>query len=130
MGANDVLATSSGQGLARPFAGSSASDFEGLPRYQFRFQPSTSIQDPLTLQAHADRALALLESGTNTVTLKVAADAPGVQFGTDWNIGDDLGYDLGGGVAFPNGLTGVARCIGYEDDPTYTSPVLYLPKVV
>jgi hypothetical protein len=129
MGANDVLATSSGQGLARPSARSTAATFDGAPRYEYRFQPATSIQDTLTLQNHADRALALLDNGTNTITLKATADAPSARLGVDWNIGDDIGYDYGTSPVFPNGLSGVARCIGYEADPIYTSPILYLPKV-
>lgn len=127
-GANDVTATSSGQGLARPQANSVAPSFNGRPRVQFRFQPSTSIQDPLTLQQHATQARSLLSEGTNTVKLVASASAKGVQLGVDWNIGDDLGYQLDG-PSFPGGWSGTARCIGYEADTTTITPVLYAPTV-
>lgn len=130
MGGNDVTATSSGQGLARPTATSPhprSTSLDGRPRFEYRYSPSTSIQDPLTLQAHADRAVALLTSGTNTVTLKAAAGRRPL-LGVDWQLGDDIGYVLDG-PAFPQPLTGVARCIGYEATDIYTSPVLYIPKV-
>ena len=129
-GANDVTAVSSGQGLARPQASSPnppSSSLDGRPRWQFRFQPSTSIQDPLTLQQHADRAYSLLADGTNTVVLRAAASAY-PRLGVDWNIGDDIGWEFEG-IAFPGGLSGVSRAVGYETDENYTSPVLYAPTV-
>jgi hypothetical protein len=126
-GANDVTATSTGQGLARPQASAVSANLNGRPRVQFRFQPATSIQDPLTLQQHATQALNLLAEGTNTITLRSAASS-GPQLGIDWDLGDDIGYHLEG-PAFPGGFTGVGRCIGYEADDTYTSPVLYVPDV-
>lgn len=126
-GANDVTATSTGEGLARPQATAVSSSFNGRPRVQFRYQPTTSIQDPLTLQQHATQSLALLAEGTNTVTLKASATT-GPQLGVDWGLGDDIGYFLDG-PAFPGGFSGVGRCIGYEADDTYTSPVLYVPAV-
>lgn len=129
-GANDVTATSSGQGLARPQAFSPnprLTSLNGRPRFEHRYQPSTSIQDPLTLQQHADHAYALLADGTNTVTLKAAASVPPF-LGIHWALGDDIGYELDG-PAFPTPFVGVARCIGYEASDVYTSPVLYIPKV-
>jgi hypothetical protein len=127
-GANVVTATSSGQGLARPQATSTAPGLNGLPRVEFRFQPATSIQDTLTLQGHSDRALTLLQNGTNTITLKASAVA-GPMLGVDWNLGDDIGYEFVG-PAFPGGFSGIGRCIGYEADDTYTSPVLYVPAII
>ncbi len=54
------------------------------------------------------------------------------KLGTDWNLGDDVGYDIAITVpAFaPDGLTGVARVGGWERTLTGTrfiSPVLELP---
>jgi hypothetical protein len=127
-GANVVTATSSGQGLARPQTTSTAPNMNGLPRIEYRFQPATSIEDTLTLQQHSDRALALLQNGTNTITLKAPATT-GPMLGIDWNLGDDLGFELVG-TTFPGGFTGTGRCIGYEADDVHTSPVLYVPKIV
>lgn len=129
-GANDVTAVSSGQGLARPQAVSPnppATVLDGRPRVQYRYQPTTSIQDPLTLQQHADHAYALLADGTNTIVLKAAADTYPL-LGEDWGLGDDIGYGFDG-PAFPGGLSGIARAIGYEASDLYTSPVLYAPTV-
>lgn len=131
MGANDITATSSGQGLARPSAMSPhppSTTLDGRPRVQYRFQPSTSIEDTLTLQGHADRARLLLNDGTNTITLKADASTP-PYLGVDWNLGDDLGYVLTG-PAHPGDTTGVARCIGYEATDAYTAPSLYVPKII
>jgi hypothetical protein len=127
-GANDVTAVSSGQGLARPQASSVAANFNGRPRFQYRYTPSTSIQDPLTLQAHADRAVGILDDGGSGLTLKASATS-GPQLGSDWNLGDDIGYEVTG-PAFPTPLTGVARCIGYESDDVANSPVLFIPGVI
>jgi hypothetical protein len=128
-GANVVTATSSGQGLARPQATAPAGApvYRGRPRVEFRFSPSTSIRDPLTLQQHADRALALIGEGTNTVTLK-ATTTLGPQYGTDWFLGDDIGFEFTGPL-FPGGFTGTGRAIGYQADDYYTSPVLAVPAI-
>jgi hypothetical protein len=129
-GANVVTATSSGQGSARPQATSPnplPSSFAPRPMYEYRYSPSTSITDVATLQGHSDAVLALLQNGTNTVTLKATATA-GPMLGVDWNLGDDIGYEFLG-PAFPSGFAGTARCIGYEADDLYTSPVLYVPAI-
>jgi hypothetical protein len=129
-GANVVTATSSGQGASRPEAISPTSlppSFGARPMYEFRYSPSTSITNVATLQGHSDRALALLQNGTNTITLKASAVA-GPMLGVDWNLGDDIGYEFVG-PAFPGGFSGTGRCIGYEADDTYTSPVLYVPAI-
>lgn len=129
MGANDVMATSSGQGLARPEAvyPPSSNSFDGRPRWQYRYQPATSIQDTLTLAAHAQQAWNILNEGTTTVTLKASPNV-GPQLGTDWFIGDDLGYFFDG-TAFPDTPQGIGRCVGYQATDKYTAPSLYVPNV-
>jgi hypothetical protein len=126
-GANDVAAVF-GQGLGRLIAPSVAADFGGRPRHQFRFSPFTALQDASLLQTQADHALGILDNGGNTVTLQASATS-GPQLGSDWNLGDDVGYELTG-AAFPEPVEGVARAIGYETDDAYTSPVLYIPGVI
>lgn len=125
-GANDVLATF-GQGLGRLTAPSTSVGTDGRPRWQYRFSPATSLTDTTVLQAQATNALAVLGSGSGTVTLQSSATA-GPVLGSDWNLGDDIGYELTG-TAFPTPVTGIARAIGYETDDTYTSPILYVPGV-
>lgn len=129
-GANVVTATSSGQGLARPQATSPVGtpNYNGRPRMEYRYQPSTSIADPLTLQQHSDRGLTLIGDGTNTVTLKANAQSRPL-FGVDWALGDDIGYVLTGPL-FPGDFAGVGRCIGYEVTDSYTSPVLYVGTII
>lgn len=126
-GADVVTAVSSGQGLARPIAVATATDSMGRPRFEYRYQPASSTTDTTVLQSAANQGLSILSNGTNTVTLKAPAHS-GPQLGNDWNLGDDLGYQLDGAV-FPQPLAGVARCIGYETDDQYTSPILYVPGV-
>jgi hypothetical protein len=126
-GANDALATSSGQGTARPSAQSVASNFAGRPRIQQRFQPATSITSQAQLQQHADNAESLLANGVNTITLRVSS-IDGPQLGLDWDLGDDVGYELTG-PAFPGGFAGVGRVIGYESDQISTNPILYVPSI-
>lgn len=116
-GANHVVATSSGEGDTRPQ--SSAARDEDLialgPRVECRFTPSTSTSATATLDAHAQQALALMAQGARVWQISARADADPV-LGRDWVAGDDIGYDLTG-HGHPQGVTGVARAIGWRLDP-------------
>jgi len=91
-GANLVTATSSAQGDTRPQRSASAVQ-PGRPVIEYRWSPSSSITNPDTLQAHADRALQVLKDGAQTVALTATvAGAPRV--GVDWDLGDDIGYSV------------------------------------
>lgn len=139
-GANDIMAVSSGQGIARPNSGHYlVADFGGAPTYEYRFSPQSSQLIVTSLAQHAQQALAAIGNGTNAVTLTAAAsEAP--TLGTDWMLGDVVGYNIGGldqlGIetvaGFPGGLSGTARVIGWEltDDATpLVTPILYVPTV-
>lgn len=129
-GANHVVATSAGEGDSRPQsvpARNEALFAAGWPRWEHRYSPSSSITKQSTLDGHAQRALALMFRGARTVTITARADAYPL-LGTDWATGDDIGYDLTG-HRHPNGLTGVARAIGWDLDPEAgtVSPILLTP---
>lgn len=128
-GANDVYAVGTGSGLARAYGTAIAGSFNGRPRVQYRWNPTTSIFDPLTLTQHAQRALGIIGNGTNTVALTVDINAKNKRFGVDWNLGDDLGYVLDG-VAFPDQPTGYGQCIGYQATDQSVAPVLYAPAII
>ena len=130
-GANHIVATSSGEGDSRPQstpARDEALFAAGWPRWEHRFTPSSSITTTSVLDAHAEQALALMSRGARTLTITARADAYPV-LGTDWSIGDDIGYELTG-HRHPTGLTGVARAIGWDLDPEAgtVSPILLTPE--
>ncbi|MDN4646459.1 hypothetical protein [Arthrobacter sp. PsM3] len=121
-GANDVMAVSSGVDGARPESAHQVDATDPSPRFEYRWTPSTSITDPATLNAHAQRALAAMKDGT--VALAITAnrqDAP--QLGRDWFLGDDVGFDLTA-PAWPDGLTGTARAVGWEMTDTTITPLI------
>lgn len=179
-GANSVVAVSSGQGDTRPESDEQVYADTIRPTFEYRWTPSTSIVNTDTLDSHAERALVSMEDGSKTLSLSVSGHA-GPQIGVDWNIGDDVGYQIGGAEggfvidaegflipaygmeidseffyslgplildeeefgylpgmplwgrpsvpAFPKGLSGTARVIGWEIDfaePITVEPILIL----
>lgn len=121
-GANDVMATSSGAGDARPQSDHQANTGDLRPRFEYRWSPSTSITDVGTLNAHAQRALAAMKDGTLALTLTAnRQEAP--QLGRDWFIGDDIGFDITA-PEFPGGIYGTARAVGWEMTDTTITPLL------
>ena len=155
-GANSVVAVSTATGNVRPQSPPQLAADDGRPTREYRFTPSTDITITDTLTDHASKALAALATGANALTLS-AAVAAAPKLGTDWILGDDVGYQIGGleadprarwtpgfsdlfsdiftdmfgtytGMdktlvnpngrpsvpAFPNGLSGVARCVSWE----------------
>jgi len=138
-GATSVMAYSSGQGDTRPQSPKLTSTDPRRPTFEYRFSPSSSITDIDTLTGHAQGKLAQLAGGTTTVSLAAfIPDAP--QLGVDWNLGDDVGFQLGGldssgkdtVPAFPGGRVGVARVIGWEielGNNPFITPVLAGPAI-
>lgn len=117
-GANDVMATSSGSGDARPQSSHHVYTGDGRPKVEFRWSPSTSITDIGTLEDHAARALASMENGT--VALSITANRTEA---TPFSLGDDVGFSLFS-PAWPDGISGSARAIGVEWTDTTITPVL------
>lgn len=117
-GANHIVAYSSGQGDSAPFS-APARDEEllaaGWPRYEYRFQPSSSITDVATLNSHAQAKLAVMRLGGQAWVI----DARWSQYprlGEHWHIGDDIAWDLVG-HRHPDGVVGTGRAIGWQADP-------------
>ncbi len=128
-GANVVTATGTGQGLARDSATMQSANFDGRPHYEYRYAPSTSIFDTLSLGDHATKTLSVMQGGNQSVTFTVEATATGYQLNVDWFLGDDLGYSIQG-PTMPKRVDGIARCVGYEasQDGSVT-PLLFVPAV-
>ncbi|WP_378144822.1 hypothetical protein ACFJGV_15195 [Cnuibacter sp. UC19_7] len=136
-GANSVVATSSGQGDTRPQSSPHVVADVDRPRFEFRWSPSSSITDTDTLDDYAAEGVKALAEGTNTIQMTADLDtAP--QLGTDWALGDDVYYVIGGHdstgadtvPSMPGGKEGVARAIGWEIDfsePMTITPTLLLP---
>jgi hypothetical protein len=129
-GANHIVATSSGEGESRPQstpARDSVLFAAGWPRYEHRYSPSSSITEQATLDSHAAAALAIMGRGARILTITARADGYPV-LGTDWAVGDDIGYDLTG-HRHPDGIQGVARAIGWDLDPVagVVAPILLAP---
>lgn len=124
-GANDVMATSSGTDEARPQSARYRYEGDGRPTFEFRWSPSTSITEVSTLNAHASRALEGMRRGAVTLTItSTRSKAP--RLGKDWRLGDDIGFSLVA-PAWPNGLEGVARAVGWELDDTTVTPIVAVP---
>lgn len=128
-GANSVTAYSSGSGEAVPAATATATDPD-RPTIEYHWSPSTAITESGTLASHAARAVAALAQGARSLSLTaVQSEAP--RLGVDWWIGDDVGYGVTA-PAFPGGLSGTARALGWEmvfpragqSGPVMVTPVL------
>jgi len=99
-GANSVVATSTATADVRPQSPPQLAADDGRPTREFRFTPSSDITITDTLTDHAQKALAALATGANALTLS-AAVAAAPKLGTDWVLGDDIGYLIGGLEADP-----------------------------
>lgn len=107
--------------------------YTGNPRQlqlDYVWMPSSSITDTPTLLAHAQQQLGIIQRGTRTLAMSVQGNAfP--QFGVDYDIGDVVGYRIGGldqngyetVPPFPGGFRGTARVIGVQEQPDVPSPV-------
>jgi len=126
-GANSVTATTTGDGTTRLVSPAQIAADDGRPTREYRYSPSTSITDVGTLTDHAARTLATLAPGSTALTLSASVLATATKpaappLGTDWVLGDDVGFIIGGigsdgkdtVPAFPGGMSGVARCYGWE----------------
>jgi len=126
-GSNDVMAVSTGTEDARPQSDHWTNTGDYRPRFEYRWTPSTSITDKATLDGHAERALNAMKDGTLALSLTAnREDAP--KLNHDWRIGDDIGFDIEA-PEFPDGLTGTARCVGWELTDTTITPLIDVTAV-
>ncbi|MDP9185216.1 MAG: hypothetical protein M3O29_06070 [Actinomycetota bacterium] len=126
-GANDVMSVSSGAGDTRPQSPHQTNTGDQRPRFEYRWTPSSSITDMDTLTAHAQRALAAMKDGSVALAL-TANRQEASPLGKDWNLGDDVGFDITA-PEFPGGITGTARCVGWEMTDTTITPLLDVTKI-
>lgn len=116
-GANHVVAYSSGQGDEQPFSTPARDETllsQGWPRYEYRFQPSSSITDTSVLDSHAQAKLAVMRLGGRAWVIDARWSAY-PRLGVDWHIGDDIGWNLVG-HRHPDGVVGTGRAIGWSAD--------------
>lgn len=137
-GANDITAVGAGQGNSRPSYRQVATDFGGRPTVEFRFNvPAVGQLTVAQIQAlkdYATKALTYMGDGARQVTLTANLDAA-PKFGTAWNLGDDIGYQIGpldgdGNPlpGFPDAPSGTARAIGVERTDTTIAPIIWIPN--
>ena len=119
MGANDVLAYSSGEGTDRPQSQHIRNTIaleQGVPRVEHRWSPSSSIKNATILNAHATSELYRLDGGTTSLAVTSRWNVEPARLGIDLGLGDDIAYNLVGHM-HPTGLSGTARMVGYRLDP-------------
>jgi hypothetical protein len=121
------MAVSSGVADARPQSTHQTNTADLRPRFEYRYTPSVSEPNIPTLNSYAKRALTSMKDGA--VALTIAAnreEAP--RLGVDWGIGDDVGFDLTA-PAWPDGITGVARAVGWELTDTTITPLIDVQNI-
>lgn len=135
VGANRIVAYSSGEGSATPYAQPVNVPQAGRPVIEHRYSPGPSLS-PDALTQYAQQAAAILAPGGQAISLTVSTQNPtGCRFGTDWRLGDDIGYRITSPYlnengnwstirAFPRGMSGVGRCIGVQINEATITPVL------
>jgi hypothetical protein len=138
-GANTVVAYSSGQGDYTPYAPPVTSTAaQDRPTFEFRYSPVPSETRTSRLQSFARQALSILGAGARTFSLSIdRSNDEHVRYGVDWQLGDDIGYSIGGTgpdgrdlvTAFPGGLTGVARPIAVEVGENDVTPIFAQPQL-
>lgn len=116
-GANDVMAVSTATNDTRPESAHATVAADTRPKFELRFTPSTSISVTETLDKHAARKLAQVGYGTRTLSM-VLQHGSTTRPGIDFQLGDVRGFQIGGGAhpmkAFPGGMSGRARVVGYK----------------
>lgn len=122
-GANDVMAVSSGSADARPQSPRQVAPYDGRPKIEYRWSPSTSITEIDTLTGHAQRGLASMKAGAVELSITATRDES-----TQFMLGDDVGFNLTA-PAWPDGISGVARALGIEITTTTITPVLDVTEI-
>lgn len=118
-GATVVQARGEGEGDGRLSSSAYVADAlisSGWPRWVWRFTPSAGQSDPVQLNAHASRALALMQTGARVWSVEAAASvAPRV--GRDWLLGDTVRISVETSPRHPAGADVVARAWAWELEP-------------
>jgi hypothetical protein len=115
--ANVVQAYSSGEGDDQPhsdLAVDTAALAAGVPIWERHYQPSSSITNLATLNAHARAELGRRRLGSRLWAIEARWDAT-PRYGIDWRLGDDVAWHLVG-HRHPDGVRGQGRAVGFELD--------------
>lgn len=117
-GANVTLARGNGEGDTRASSAEMV-DAEliaaGMPRWEHRWTPSTSLTSQDVLDGHATHMLELMRLGTQVWTMTaVAHEAP--RLGRDWRLGDDVTLHVLSSPRHPGGVLVTARAWAWEWD--------------
>ncbi|MFF1483151.1 hypothetical protein ACIGZH_01590 [Streptomyces sp. NPDC058319] len=118
-GATVVLARGDGEGAARLSSApavATALEAAGQPRYEYRFTPGAGLTDPDQLNAHAAKALALMQTGSAVWTVQAAVPAA-PRLGRDWSLGDTVQVSVTRSPRHPAGAEVVARAWSWELEP-------------
>lgn len=117
-GANWVLAVSTADAGDRPQSDVMTVPQPNRPIVEHVFQPSSSITNKNTLDAHARSTLLQMMDGTRTVRMGLSLLAAPMIY-REWQPGDLISWDVADGHGFFAGFDrGRARIIGYEIDFT------------
>ncbi|MER7153755.1 hypothetical protein [Streptomyces lydicus] len=118
-GATVVQARGEGEGDGRLSSSAYTADAlisSGWPRWVYRFTPSAGQSDPIQLNAHASRALALMQTGARVWQVEAAASvAP--RLGRDWALGDTVRVAVESAPRHPAGADVTARAWAWELEP-------------
>lgn len=95
-GANDVTASSSGEGSSKPTSQRIVDNVAlnaGWARFQRRFRPAPSITSTATLDKYAEAEFERTRFGLTTLSIEARlSEAP--QMNSDWWLGDNITVDL------------------------------------
>lgn len=117
-GANWVLAVSTADAGERPQSDVMTVEQPDRPVVEYVFQPSSSITNKATLNAHAQSTLLQVADGTRSIKMGLSLlDAPMIY--QEWQPGDLISWNIADERGFFAGFSkGFARIIGYEIDFT------------
>lgn len=115
-GANWVLAVSTADAGARPQSDVTTVVQSNRPVVEHVFQPSSSITNKETLNAHAQSTLLQMMDGTRTIKMGLSLLAAPMIY-QEWQPGDLISWDIDDSRGFFTGFSvGSARIVGYEID--------------
>ena len=115
-GANWVLAVSTADAGKRPQSDVTTVVQSNRPVVEHVFQPSSSITNKETLNAHAQSTLLQMMDGTRTVKIGLSLLAAPMIY-QEWQPGDLISWDIDDSRGFFTGFSvGSARIVGYEID--------------
>lgn len=117
-GANYVMAVSTADAGDRPQSDAMTASQPHRPVVEYVFQPSSSITNKETLNAHAQSTLLQMVDGTKTIKMGLSLLAAPVIY-QEWQPGDLISWEVADERGFFTGFSkGSARIIGYEIDFT------------